>query len=465
MTLDHRQEERLREAFGALTDSTPLGVEFDELVRVSSAPSMRPLAAPSRRNLGWLYALAAAAAILVLVGGAALFFGGTGAGAPVAATADIDVTHGLTWSRLPHHPAIFGGGFEQVMNSVAPGGPGLVAVGQSGPGEDGEGRAAVWTSPDGVAWSRVPHDEAVFGRAVMSSVTAGGPGLVAVGTSDEAAVWTSADGVVWSRVPDDQAVFGSRGGAPYVAMKSVKAGGPGLVAVGIEGHPHGPNVIAAVWTSPDGFTWSRVTHDEAVFGRGEDGHHTEMRSVAVGGPGLVAVGGSWFGEDGQQGGAAVWTSVDGSTWSRVPHDEVVFGGAMNGVAAGGPGMVAVGLDDQGAAVWTSSDGFTWSRIPHDEAVFGGAEMSTVTAGGRGLVAVGWDGPGAAVWTSVDGIVWSRVPHDEALFDTHEPDLPLLEMRSVAVSGTRLVAVGANKVPDTFGPTRSDAAVWVAAPAQ
>ena len=41
----------------------------------------------------------------------------------------------------------------------------------------------------------------------MLKVTAGGPGLVAVGESNSnAAVWTSVDGIAWSRgVPDDEA--------------------------------------------------------------------------------------------------------------------------------------------------------------------------------------------------------------------------------------------------------------------
>ncbi len=72
----------------------------------------------------------------------------------------------------------------QLMHSVTAGGPGLVAVGWDESGGDSD--AAVWTSPDGITWSRVPHDEAVFGGeadAGMSTVTAGGPGLVAVGAS------------------------------------------------------------------------------------------------------------------------------------------------------------------------------------------------------------------------------------------------------------------------------------------
>ena len=38
-------------------------------------------------------------------------------------------------------------------------------------------------------------------------------------------------------------------------MKSVKTRGPGLVAVGLDAS--GSDRDAAVWTSPDGITWSR----------------------------------------------------------------------------------------------------------------------------------------------------------------------------------------------------------------
>ena len=136
---------------------------------------------------------------------------------------------------------------------------------------------------------------------------------------------------------------------------------------------------------------------------------------------------------------------------------------MSDVTAGGPGLVAVG---EGA--WTSPDGINWSRVPHDEAVFGGATMHSVTAGGPGLVAVGWDDHPedariviAVAFTSVDGITWTRVPHDDAVFGAANPDLPVLEMRSITANDSRLVAVGSNGVHPTFGATRSDAAVWVA----
>lgn len=356
----------------------------------------------------------------VTVGGPGLVAVGQ-AGSAVAKAAVWTSTDGLTWSRVPGHEEIFA---EAPMHSVTAGGPGLVAVGVAF--GDATDSSAVWTSADGLTWSRVPHDEAVFGGAVMTSVTAGGPGLVAVGwdghphgAESNAVVWTSVDGFTWSRVPHDEAVFGNVTGA---WMWSVAAAGPGLVAVGSSTDG------AAVWTSVDGFTWSRIPHDEVIFG------DAEMMSVTAWGPGVVAVG--W---DGHRGGedinAAVWTSDDGIAWSRVPPEEAVFGGSndqgMTSVTAGGPGLVAVGYDgvhDWGenryangldAAVWTSDDGIAWSRVPHDEAVFGAPpesaqemrakpvlEMNSVIAGGPGLVVVGanraYNTSGA---TDSDAAVW------------------------------------------------------------
>jgi len=153
-------------------------------------------------------------------------------GVPAPAPLPIDWSSSLTWSRVPHDAAVFGGNGGQGLVSVTVGGPGLVAVGWD------EGDAMVLTSVDGVTWSRVPHDEEVFGGAEdghytsMDSVTAGGPGLVAVGWDPMgAAAWTSVDGITWSRVPHDAAVFGAQP-KPLLEMRSIIAGGPGLVAVG-----------------------------------------------------------------------------------------------------------------------------------------------------------------------------------------------------------------------------------------
>jgi len=320
------------------------------------------------------------------------------------------------------------------------GGPGFVAIGGDSPSGQYEPEdAAVWTSVDGVTWSRVSHDENVFGDAEMVSITAGGPGLVAVGGDT---VWTSVDGTSWSRVLYDEAVFGG------ASINSVTVGGPGLVAVGEVSSD------AAVWTSVDGVTWLRIPHDEAVFGGADN---QVMNSVTAGGPGLVAVGsdgafegnvGRWFYEFSAEVNAAVWTSRDGISWSRVPHDEAVFGDGDDGmgspqmldVTAGGPGLVAVGVNRGEVPVWTSIDGITWTPVPTDWRVFDGGEITSVTVGGPGLVAVG-----RGLYESVDGINWTWTSTNLLVV---EGDFPL---EDVAVGGPGLIAVGNDG---------GDAAVWV-----
>jgi hypothetical protein len=490
-------DDKIRSLMVQVVEASPTAGDLEEImeVRLSAEPD-RPVTPlqPRREQPRWRWpvAIASAAAVLVLVGGVPLLLEVIGADSTVTTT-PLDPSSSLTWSRVLHPEGVFGAEPKQVMSGVTAGGPGFVAVGHSGPldeevpNEDGGDRATVWTSVDGIDWSRVPNDEAVFGGALMNSVTAGGPGLVAVGRADSeatepvAAVWTSVDGVTWSRVPHDEAVFGESVFGEVV-MNSVTVGGPGLVAVGYDGAAQGLNSNAVVWTSRDGIAWSRVPHDQTIFGGGWVG----MNSVTAQGPGLVAVGSDWY-VDGEDGRATVWTSADGIAWSRVPHNEAVFGGgSMRSVTAGGPGLVAVGSatweeNKSIAAVWTSVDGVTWSRVRHDDAVFGGGDgprgvgMSSVTIGGPGLVAVGadfmrratlpdggWVRIGA-VWTSVDGIDWSRTPHNEAVFEA--PDRPEMLMESVTAGGPGLVAVGASTVHDYWASHNdsgeSDAAVWVA----
>ena len=275
-----------------------------------------------------------------------------------------------------------------VWRAITAGGPGLVTVGLGG----------ACASSDGLSWQgQVGAEDPDAG--VTLDVTAGGPGLVAVGVREEptassAAVWTSPDGLAWTAVPDDEAVFADG------YMSSVTQGGPGLVAVGQVGRPE--STVAAVWTSPDGLAWTRVPHDDAVFG-GEDGN-ASMSSVTTGGPGLVAVGSD--APDVQStrgaGGAAVWTSPDGATWTRVPDDEAVFGGVegrymvMLSVAATESTVVAVGQSvgqpDGQPLAWSSTDeGATWSLMDLGPLFDTGetAALQIVTAGGPGLVVVGW----------------------------------------------------------------------------
>jgi hypothetical protein len=335
------------------------------------------------------------------------------------------------WSRGVVDPAVFGGQGEQKIWAVVAGGPGLVAVGQDGP------RAAIWASGDGASWQRVGGGTTLFPGetgAVAMGVAAGTSGLVAVGYADssqgrDAAAWTSTDRDEWVR--GDPGATGPNSTSNR-AMMAVTADSSGMVAVGYEG------LDAAAWTSPDGGVWSRIEGGEDAFGG--QGYRL-MRAVIPFAGGFVAGGFEAVSADSR---AAVWASPDGITWQRVPHTESIFGGegnqAIMALAAGGPGLVAVGYDRFEAAVWVSANGATWTRVAASgvpSADTGTRGMMSVVLSGSGLVAAGWDGLDAAVWTSPDGIAWARVPAVESVFGGQGNRL----MTSIVGFSARMVAVG------------------------
>ena len=250
--------------------------------------------------------------------------------------------NGLSWKRIGAGAAVLGGNGTQLMRGVVAGGPGLVAVGFDA------GDAAVWVSRQGESWQRAGAGDPVFGgegKQEMNAVTAGGPGLVAVGSSNgDAVAWTSVDGINWRRTPAGQPALG---GAGEQKIFAVTTGGPGLVAVGYD------NGVATVWVSKNGLTWRRASIAQSDSRR--VAVWSEMLGVTVGKPGLVAVGVVGTGSGGSD--AAVWTSKDGLSWKSVPNEGGIFGFEANqaiaGVAVGGPGLVAVGDDSGRAAVWTS----------------------------------------------------------------------------------------------------------------
>ena len=123
---------------------------------------------------------------------------------------------------------------------------GLVAVGEDIAGDTGR----IWTSKDGQTWSIVPTS-ATFGRpgiqVRMYTVTPGPAGVVVGGTIDtgvqygEAAIWTSPDGVAWTRTPD---------GPEFLDNEVTAATGWNnlVVAVGDRGAPDAYQ--ATTWLSP-----------------------------------------------------------------------------------------------------------------------------------------------------------------------------------------------------------------------
>jgi hypothetical protein len=224
--------------------------------------------------------------------------------------------------------------------------------------------------------------------------------------------------------------------APQGKIRDLVVGGPELVAVGeaFTGESWAPR--PAVWTSIDGLEWSRVPHEADVFGFPEGG---TIGTVAAGPGGLIAIGGEFM----TVSGPTVWRSVDGLRWSRLPPNPDLV--AINDLAAFSGSYVAVGANDEGAAVWLSSDGLEWSRaaVPTDDGAEPRQGMQAVTVTDRALIAVGSAaGPDRgvpAVWVSEDGTEWRRV--SAADLEASVPDLGYSQMWAVVTGEDEVIAVG------------------------
>jgi hypothetical protein len=289
---------------------------------------------------------------------------------------------------------------------VAASDKGLVATGwtSTASGEEFVG----WSSHDGVSWQPIEGDGASWGLA------AAGPGFVAVGGGS---VWTSPDGVFWDRVQSNP--------DPRDWFQDVTAGGPGIVAVGR------PN---KAWYSSDGLTWqaAKVPPVPARVYPGDDGKTPQvyMTSVAAASDALVATG--WMMFDNNREGPAMWVSSDGTSWRDVPLDGDVFprGCAPDNIAGDADGFVAVGECGSGKHfVWRSADGLHWEIVGGD--VFDGKTPGLLAAGPSGWVAIGDE----TLWTSVDGESWTRVRTGSTFRGAEASDVTAWESRLIVVGGT------------------------------
>ena len=333
------------------------------------------------------------------------------------------------------------------LGTVVAGGPGLIAIEAPPPVPNG---ARTWTSSDGVTWTSVPPSGEV---PVMTGIGGSHSVLRAVGlvcTAGSTAptpACSLAVGSLTSRGWEWQPVhwqatqasvgtplLGNGPGATGYGLEvgDVIAGGPGYVIVGsavrIDGGQVGLGqpVGVAIATSADGLTWTfRVLFDPAPSLA--PGVASSMSSVAARGKTIVAVG------TGPALEPAVWLSIDGSSWDRVPAPGAPAQGELDWVAASPTTFVAVGRDGASAAAWTSSDGRTWRPAPSSPALQD-AWMTRVTWTGSEFLAVGKTGAGdGAAWVSTDGSTWDRLD-TTAIFK----GIPIV---AGAALGSRLLLLG------------------------
>jgi hypothetical protein len=173
---------------------------------------------------------------------------------------------GRSWRPLTN-PGEHGPG-EVMGMSVGLDGTTVVAVGLTYEyADDGELltiTSTSWLRREGMTWERAPANEGHEG-AWMSAAAETDTGWVAVGLdqttddepSDEVAVWTSPDGLRWTRVGS-----GSIPMAPYGGSDHVVWTGEEIVATGTVAGEQGS--VIAFWLSRDGTSWDAVEGQAAL---------------------------------------------------------------------------------------------------------------------------------------------------------------------------------------------------------
>jgi tRNA A-37 threonylcarbamoyl transferase component Bud32 len=403
----------------------------------------KPPASEGRRRgrVGWLFAagLVVTAGIVgavLLVGGSESPGGmgttGTGTGAGETESTTTSALGGdlkLAWNLI-RAPALPG---DQAMFDVAATRDSLVAVGHVDGASAFDEDGAVWFSSDLDRWERSGTESlgGTGGQRLLAVADFGSPGrdnpegeiLVTGGWNDfRPAIWFSTDaGATWT--PSDPEALAAAEGQirDFVTFGSL------LIAVGGTGTRGYQD--AGVWTSTDALTWTMV-NDDGLLASGDQ----QIWSVHGAGGRLIGVGYTY---EGGAYDAAVWTSRNGTDWSRV--DPAMFaepGNQLMKAAAGGTDgmpLVVVGCEDDfsrcdlegedsDAAVWISDDGETWEEVELQRNGLVGPGIQTMiglTRQGRTFVASGTATANtgdldAAIWTSSDGRSWKPQLHPRFL---------------------------------------------------
>ncbi len=286
------------------------------------------------------------------------------------------------------------------------------------------GHPALWTSPNGTAWTRaaLPAPASVPQR--LTGAAHGPKGWLAVGGGGgRPVVVTSADGSEWRGVSGKAFT-----GIPVAAV----AGGGSYVVVGRDGG------AAAAWYSTDLSHWRHAGGAAKGDLGGGKSPQRVMNDVAAGSSGFVAVGAQTNTETAQP---ALWTSSDGKKWalsaSPPALPQGVTEGALSRVVARGNTLVITGRAGTRAFAVVSSDGGrTWRPAPLPGADQDGS-VTAATATPHGFVLVGTSGSDVMMWTSADGATWTASrPRGHGL------DGPGVQrLTGVTVTGTTLAAVG------------------------
>ena len=384
--------------------------------------------------------------------------------------------------------------------AVVAGGPGFVAVGSTctfGPeGPPPDCAPAIWTSSEGTDWARVAHDEDLFPSCLQVDesfcelsidqvVVLPSGELLASGFSAEGlTVWTSPDGVAWTRSEEPFLPFGSDLRPWWIDQLMVI--GPQLIATGAECREETVAYLGVSTRSNeagDGVVLELVVADSAAEAAGLEKNDVIVRfdgepvADTIGSlitsrqPGdtvtlTVLREGREIDLEATLGEsedffctALMATSSDGAEWTAVDGVISAEGDSFFGPFtewAGGLLSISTACDRSyncESLLVTSPDGVAWESRPLDD-TFEGIDLFRVFPFGDGLLGIGGkfdeilheEQPAFAV--SPDGEEWTLYAADPEVFPEGIGINDLVEF-----SG-RLVGVGAGR----GGP-----AVWVYQP--
>jgi hypothetical protein len=233
---------------------------------------------------------------------------------------------GLAW-RPDNHPSGTLGAVEFPMMAVS-----NTTVIAGGP----QGSAfRVFTSPDGIAWTR-RRVSGEFARMSLDGFASDGTAFYAFGVRDgRPALWTSPAGGAWTELSAP---------ADSTAISGIHAAPGGIVAYGSAGGTsESPN---AAWWSADGRQWQRLT----VPGLPDSSFDHIVRVISTR-SGLLAV---W--QTGADPTIEIARSVDGLTWELLDVRGIPVGATIVDVAELGTTIVASGYIDGAVVAWYAAEG-------------------------------------------------------------------------------------------------------------
>ena len=308
---------------------------------------------------------------------------------------------GVNWSTA--RPMNLAGlTFAVGITSVAESPSGLLAIGRmmgvacGGPSTV----SAMWTSTDGITWSRVtpPAD---FASASVYQVDGGPSGFIAFGVLQDGltqALWISSDGRTWHSKLLPKSVFGK------VIVQGATSLPAGFVVSGAvesgEGCGGTQYQTPSLWWSADGTAWTRATLTGAA-----PATNSSMAVTRINDHTYMAVASEWN-DATQVMTTKVWVTGDGRTWRQVTSPSPLLDAAIRT-----NGSEGVAISDAAGNPSLTSTPFTVAAIGDDLSVRVLAQTGDVPTVEQSATAWGSTlGPAGLLVPNNDGSnLWLGVP--------------------------------------------------------